>query len=363
MALNFSADLLVFLWSCDADAMNALPTDIRHVAARAEWLAHRYDPGHDAFHFVKLSREDHSNATFLTDDHIAGHDKPVVIRRDDALRDAPPSAPVHFIFHSAYCCSTLLARALDIPGVSMGLKEPVILNDIIGWRHRGAEGRQAAMILDHSLNMLGRPFEPDEATIIKPSNLVNPLAAAMLSLRPDARALLLHAPLEAYLASIARKGMWGRLWVRDLMSKLLRERTIDLGFTPEDYLRLTDIQVAAVGWLVQHAHFIALHKQFGSRVATLNSEKLIEAPATALAALCRHFQLTVADDAIAEIAAGPVFRRNSKDGSEFERGQRKAEQESGLKLHREEIEMVAAWADTLAQNAGIAMALPAALTR
>ena len=35
--------------------------------------------------------------------------------------------PIHFIFHTGYCCSTLLCRALDVPGVSMALKEPQIM--------------------------------------------------------------------------------------------------------------------------------------------------------------------------------------------------------------------------------------------
>ena len=56
-----------------------------------------------------------------------------------------------------------------------------------------------------------------------------------MAMRPDARALFLYAPLEAYLASIARKGMWGRLWVRDLFGKLLREGMLGaLGIAPDD---------------------------------------------------------------------------------------------------------------------------------
>ena len=55
----------------------------------------------------------------------------------DVVRAAARPATMHFIFHSAFCCSTVLARAFDIPGIAMGLKEPPIYNDIVGWRHRG----------------------------------------------------------------------------------------------------------------------------------------------------------------------------------------------------------------------------------
>ena len=64
---------------------------------------------------------------------------PVVIRREEAARLLGEQAPIHFIFHSAFCASTMLVRALDVPGSAMGISEPVILNDMVGWRRRGAE--------------------------------------------------------------------------------------------------------------------------------------------------------------------------------------------------------------------------------
>lgn len=341
--------------------MTAPQPNVAQIPSDAEWLAHRYDPGHDAFHFVRLPRAAHDRATFLTDEFISGHDKPVVIRREEAFYAASLAAPVHFILHSAYCCSTLLARAFDIPGISMGLKEPVVLNDIIGWRHRGAQGAEAARALDHSLRMLERPFQPGEAVVIKPSNLINPLAPALLSLRPNAKALLLYAPLDIYLGSIARKGMWGRLWVRDLLTKLIREGMVNFGMSTEDYLKLTDIQVAAIGWLAQHAQFAALAEKFGDRIVTLNSETLTARPEDAMRALTHHFGLRVADKALADIAAGPIFTRHSKSGANFEAGKRQAEQSEGLNIHAEEIEMVRTWAQALAANAGVKMELPASL--
>ena len=224
---------------------------IRDIVRDAQWLAHRYDPGHDAVHMRFVPRARHGDIPFLTDEYLGATDAPLVLRLGDAMEQAPPRAPIHFLFHSAYCCSTLLAAAMDIPGIAMGLKEPVLLNDLIGWRHRGAKGPEVARVLDASLHLLARPFGPGEAVVVKPSNVINPLIPAIMSLRPDARALLLHAPLEPYLASIARKGMWGRLWVRDLFQKLVREGMIaPLGIAPSDYLGLTDIQVAAVGCAV-----------------------------------------------------------------------------------------------------------------
>jgi len=244
----------------------------------------------------------------------------------------------------------------------MGLKEPQILNDLQGWRVRGAQPQELAAAMDGSLAALGRPFSEGEATIVKPSNLVNGLAGLMLHVRPDAKAVFLHAPLKDFLGSIARKGMWGRLWVRDLMVKQMQEGLVNLGLQGEDYLRLTDLQAAAVGWLAQHALFGRIVQSYGvDRVKTLDSTALMDRPADAMSALFRHFGLEATEDMIADLVAGPVFQQHSKGDEAFDAAARDAERRAGEKLHSEEIEKVFAWAEAVAANAGIPVALPGAL--
>ncbi len=335
---------------------------IADIARDPLWLADRYDPQHDAVHFRYATRNQHGAATFLTDEYLGRSISPVIIKREDALAAQTKPVPVHFIFHSAFCCSTLLARAFDIPGVAMGLKEPVILNDVVGWHQRGGDPRRLSQTLDNVLTLLARPFSSGEAIAIKPSNLCNSLAEAMMALRPEARALLLHAPLPIFLGSVAKKGMWGRLWVRELMVKQLKDGFIDLGFYDEDYLRLTDLQAAAVGWLAQHAMFMRMIHRFGpARVATLNSELLLIRPVETMRRLVAHFALTLDEEAIAAIATGPVFTRHSKFDGPFDATVRVSEQQDAANLHNEEIQKVSAWAAVIADNNDIAMNLSAPL--
>lgn len=326
------------------------------------WLAHRYDDDHDALHFLRVEREEHRNIPFLTDEYLPAR---ATLRqaRQAALAEAAPPAPLHFIFHSAFCCSTLLLRALDVPGHAMGLSEPVLLNDMVGWRHRRRpDGRQVAALLNQSLTLLARPFGPGEAVVIKPSNLVNPLAAAMLALQPSGHALLLHAPLEAFLGSVARKAMWGRIWVRDLLVKYLREAGVmDFGLSTEEILKLTDIQVAALGWLAQHRIFHDLATRFPERIRTLDSDRLMSEPGAVIEAVSRHMSLGLAQERIGAIVQGPAFTRHSKSGGAFDANARQQEREQGLALHAAEISMVCQWADEVAKGAGIGLQLPRAL--
>lgn len=332
-------------------------TNATAVLRDAEWLAHRYDAAADRVQLRHIVRARHANGPFLTDEYL-GSDGEATILPMAAILDAPVPAAPHFIFHSAFCASTLLVRAFDAPGLAMGLSEPVILNDVVGVRRRGAAPRDVARALDGSLRLLARPFGPGEAVVVKPSNVANPLIPAMLRLWPDARAVLLHAPLEEFLASVARKGMWCRLWARELLAGLLADGAIDLGFSPDDYFRQTDLQVAAVGWLAQHMLFARLlASDDGRRLVSLDSATIFADPARTMTGLGGHFGLAADAGRIAAIADGPAFARHSKFGGTFTASDRERERAEAAMAHGEEIAKVAEWAGIVASNAGIALTL------
>ena len=131
----------------------------------------------------------------------------LVLRRSDVMAAAAPPAPLHFIFHSAM----LLDRPRPGGGRRRrgdGLKEPLILNDMVGWRARRrpapsdrGPGRRA---------VAARPaLEPGETIVVKPSNILNGLAPAMLGLRPQSNALLLYAPLPDFFGRWRGRGCGG----------------------------------------------------------------------------------------------------------------------------------------------------------
>ncbi|WP_260581726.1 hypothetical protein [Sphingopyxis sp. PET50] len=325
----------------------------------AEWLAHRYDPDHDAFHFRRVARAERAAIPFLTDEHLGGPGEPVVLRRADCAPVQSGGAPLHFLFHSAYCASTMLAQALDQPGVATSLSEPVLLNDMVGWRRRGADPRAHGRVMNDALALLGRGFEASEAVVVKPSNIFNPLARGALLLRPDARALLLYAPLRDFLLSVARKGLWCWLWCRELLEHYLADGFVGLGFEARDYFRQSDLQVAAVGWLAQQQAFATLTAWAPGRIATLDSETLTADPAAAVMATMRHFGLAVEAGGV---AAHPALTRNSKSGAAFMPGERQRDLAAAQAAYGEEIDQVVGWAEAVADQAAIPLTLPRALT-
>ena len=217
-------------------------------------------------------------------------------------------------------------------------------------------------VLDDALGQLARPYAPGEAVVIKPSNIFNGLAAQSLSLAPSSRAWLLYAPLPDFLLSVARNGLWCRLWTRELLEGMLQDGSVDLGFEPRDFFRQSDLQVAAVGWLAQQALFARIAITFGpARIASLDSETLTRDPATVVARVARHFALpgSQIDRAYAD---HPAIARNSKSGDPFVAGQRQSDQEAARRAYGEEIDQVAQWAKAVANQAGVPMTLPNSLT-
>lgn len=326
------------------------------------WLAHRYQPDGDAFHMVAANRSKRSKVAFLTDELLGTDLERRILSRAEAEQAAQrTSAPLHFIFHSAYCCSTLLARAFDFAGVASATKEPQLLNDLVGWRHQGAAAERVTATLNLSLSLLARPFLEGEAVVVKPSNVVNGLLPAMLAQRSSACGILLYAPLPSFLASIARKGMWGRLWARELLSRQLVDGLVaPFDFVTRDHILHTDLQSAAVGWLAQHKLFTETAKRWPDRVRTLDSEVLVARPAESIERIADLFELKLSAHQIAQIVA-TEFSRNAKDGATFAAGQRDANRELSMAQHKEELDKVCIWANTVAQAIGLDMNLPAPL--
>ena len=323
--------------------------------------AHRYVESTDAFRFIRLERSEHATMPFLIDEYLGSAREAWDVATDECLTGLGKGR-LHFLFHSAFCGSTLLTRALDVPRMAMGLSEPVTLNDVVSLRRRGIDSSAVARVADAALRLLARPYGAGEAVVIKPSNLLNPMADLLLALQPDARAVFLYAPLETYLISVVRKGLHCRLWVRQLLEGFLREGYADFGFSPEDYFRQSDLQVAAIGWLAQHRHFIQLVRKFGKvRVATLDADRMTTQPAEAIAAVTRHYGLACDSDLVAQIVSGQVFSKHSKSGAGFTAKDRQAEYATARGAYGEEIDMVLAWAQKVAESAEISLEPPGTL--
>ncbi len=326
------------------------------------WLPHRLVED-ASLQFVRLSHAERRALPFLDRRRIREDAPRATIPLSDISGRTRPAADLHFIFHSAFSRSTLMARALDVDGVATVLREPQVLIDLVAALLPACGVTETLRSdLDAILALLQRPETAGEAVIVKPSNFANPLIDSMLDLRPRSRALLMYAPLPAFLLAIVRRGPIRRSWARHFARLYRRHPQIDAA-AAGDPLLLTDLEAASLVWLNQQAHFARLAREMPpGRVATLDAEAFLAAPEPALLAAAALFGLPLDEAKAASIAAGPVFRRHSKRPGRLYRAEAAMREEARAKAaYGIEIERAVGWARALADRAGVPMTLPAPL--
>jgi hypothetical protein len=329
----------------------------RAVAPDPDWLPHSYTADGGGLTFVRVPRDRRDALMFLSEEHFGGDFAKATLPVGEIEREAVAlaEAPLHFIFHTAFCASTLLVRALDIPGVAVGLKEPDVLINLANRLVRADDDGNRRR-LDLVLHLLARPYSPGESVIVKPTNFANRLLLPALEARPDARAVLLYSDLPTLLRSLVKRGMWGRIWARKLYRSVGAWAAIDTGFDAGEIFELTDLQIAGLAWLMQIRHFDRAKRELGNRAAVIDSADFLAGPAAHLQSVARHFDLALEDGAADAIAAGEVFSRHSKFSQrDYSVEAREAEHDAAIAAHGEEIGMVVKWVEAVAAHCRVPM--------
>jgi hypothetical protein len=335
----------------------------RDVATDPQWLPHTYDSGGSMLTSVFVPRERHADLMFLSDEHFQNRFSKVTHSASEVASEVAdaPDGPIHFIFHTAFCCSTLMLKALHVPGRTFGLKEPDILINL-GNRFIRSDDESNRERLRLALRLLARPFGPGESIVVKPSNFANRLALPAFESRPESRAVLLYSDVRSLLRSILKRGMWGRIWGRKLFRNTASWTSLDLGYSEEETFILTDLQALGLAWLMQMHHFAEVQRKVGDRVLLVDSADFLSDPAGVLRQVARLFALNLDEQAIAAVVNGPAFARHSKfSDQDYGLEERDADQSAAESAHHEELEMVVKWVEAVAAHMAVELS-PAAKT-
>lgn len=323
------------------------------------WLPVSYDAQRDSLMFARVPAEARKQVVFLDRRFLgqAPQSPPVPMNR--VLAANIETGPAHFIFHTAFCCSTLMTRALDLPGVAAGLKEPgVLVSFAQHWSHaRQTPG--ALNALRATLDLLSRPTEPGETQIIKATNAANHLLPEILHLRPDAKVLVMHSDLASFLESVTRRDFSGRSFARQMHQAFINAIPLDIEFTHQEQMLQTDTQIAALVWLMQTAFFSQLQRYYGpDRIRTLSGDRFLANPAGALAKAGAFFGLNASAERWAEVANGPVFNEHAKErGRPFTAATHKTQLAHARSAHGRELQVTEDWAKQIAARCGAPLSL------
>ena len=305
--------------------------------------------------FVELGREALRSAPFLDQRGIPPGARRVEVPIEALVNERAAKGPTDFppaIFHTAFCCSTLLAKALDRPGSVLSLKEPAILMDLANaYRMLPGQGRQHELpdLTSLVLALLSETAAEGETLLLKPTNAANNLLPLWIA--SGAAVILISSTLEDFLVSVIKKGEACRAFVRRQFNIFCLDETA-LGQIPHrQAMTFTDLQVAALVWRHQREAFYRLHQSHHAKILTLTDRSLLEDPAGTLKDVAHHLGLAMSASEADEIAAGSVFRRDVKNPDQRLNGTaRRIEQDSLREAFKVEIDQILHWSTNVAMD-------------
>lgn len=309
-----------------------------------------YDEVRDEWLVMQVTLDQVGKAPFLDQRMGAG--------REDALRVPGDVVAAHagaglretpaFLFHTAFCGSTLLARALHAPPGAVALKEPVVLTTLT--RLSLARSTRVDALLRRALALLGRPWAADGRVLVKPTNLVNRLMPQILASVPDARAVLLYASLREFLVSCFKKLPEAEVAVRWMAQVLIRDTALqrELGLRGDEPFNLVESCVLTY-YAQLEVYADALERDEDDRLRTLDLRAMLDAPPAAVAACARWLQLPAALEALDARVANEFARDSKQSARAFDRGVREREKAGLETRYGPIIEQALAWSRNIVE--------------
>lgn len=240
------------------------------------------------------------------DQHRIRYDQLIELQ---AQRDLPKPA-ISWIFHIAHCGSTLLARALDRPGETFVVREPLALRQIstegasrFGVAPRDTEWQNRLDLVAH---LLSRRYEPSDQVIVKANVPVNFVIPDLLKIAPPEPSIVLYFSLENYLTAILRSADHKR-WVANIVRE--NRRAIQ-DLTPLS-ATMSLAEFAAALWLAQIRMF-AIAQANSQAIASLDAEYFFNNPRPALEAAFVHIGRPQSAQQLDAIVGSDLFSTYSK---------------------------------------------------
>lgn len=238
--------------------------------------------------FVQMSPADYRDPAFLYDESIVS--RPRVELDLSALLDAHarrPHAgqPLHYIFHTAYCCSTLLARCLEAMGCFVLKEPPPLLELAFAHDHLVAlDPEEPRAWLALVVDLMARTYAP-QPVVVKCGALANVLAESLLDACRDARAVFLYGGLAHHLSQVLKDPERRKLarHRRALLVPRARSLGIEAGGD------LSDAQAAAFVWLTRMRDHERAAKRLGDRILAVEGTRIADDPGGTMAAIASHF--------------------------------------------------------------------------
>ena len=289
--------------------------------ASPEWHPFYIDLQRQTLSFARLSREAYLESLFLGTEFVRGHgDDLYEVRLDDVFLAAAAAQsvtkPIHYVLHTAFCCSTLLARYFELLPDCFVMKEPQLLAELGMPNTRCASQWPDLFCL--TIRLLSRTYHAQQHPVIKANVPTNVLGRELLKQDSKATIIFLINPLRdfllAALKSRRRRGQiryWNHYTAMQVSHRIPELATVD----PDD---LSDAEAIAYWWLVNR--FICndlWESEYCSRVLVVDGTELAEAPGNTLPGIMAHCGISLNEKQLKGLVNHSSVHKHAKDVSMF----------------------------------------------
>jgi hypothetical protein len=315
------------------------------VSDRARAFPADLDPATGDLLLLPLDVATVGELSFLGRRHLSGWEAATHVDLEQYAQSAPPlvSAPA-FVFHTAFCCSTLLARALHSPPAVVALKEPNVLLRLAD-QVRSLPSDVLSRRTAAAVRLLGQPWHAGGRVLIKPTNVVAPLMPALLAATAGAPAILLYSSLREFLISCFKKLPAAEERMQVMAGQVLPGTGLIARLGLNQLQELGFVENCVLTWYTQIERYAqALAGSQGSRLRTLDMATLLAQPEVAVLACARWLKLDLDEATVHERVATEFARHAKSPEAEYSPDQRSAEKQLLLGHYGDVIEQALAWA-------------------
>ena len=295
--------------------------DARDVVQNPDFMLYRVDVDRAELHFLQVTKDTFLKSTYLDNRIQHTRERLVALPVDEVIRAyghiQASQAPIQFIFHISFCCSTLLARALQSPGKTLVIREPWIFFQMSSVKSRmqasGEWNQKGQSLIDLMLTLLNKTYADGESILIKPTNLANNLIDDVMNALPASRGILLYTDLRDFLISNLKKTDDTKQKIPWLASEAATLVNYKNDFPDIIPAQLPHLRAAAVFWHAQMLHFLQLLASWPQRLRVLDARKLLKEPAVTLECASNWLQLGLNREHFAQVINGDIWNTNAKD--------------------------------------------------
>ncbi|GAB3104207.1 hypothetical protein GCM10027159_32270 [Lysobacter terrae] len=309
--------------------------------ADARWFPVDADVRGGRIAFLELSDAVIGSASFLDNRVEAPLGQSQVVSVDQVPQGLVRSH-VGWLFHTSFCCSTLLARALHFPPHQICLKEPLVLRRLGDAREEGvALGRFPQIIVD----LLARRRDDGASIVIKPTHAALNVATDLLRETPAARAVVLTSDLDDFLVSNLKKTAETQAKIPQLAQRALRAGHFRHSLPEQAFEPPSLLCAAALQWAAQRELALDIQQAAGTdRVWILDQRELLDDVAAMAGRVAQWLGLDPPAEAFAAHVAAVSQRHAKVPDTAYGSEKRDVEKQMVANMFSAELQSALIWA-------------------